>query len=590
VLKNETIIIIDAKGRKITERNVLVQVNDKQSNWLSHIEIGHNPKQEFSFEYARVLDVGGNTLRKLKKKDITTRNNLSYSTFYQDDLITEFDLYWNQYPYQVEYSYTITEEEFLFVAWWAPMLYTNIPTIKSFLKISIPSDYKININQSGGLTFNQSKTKDNRIYHWESSIVEKIKGEIYSPTLRELVPKVLIVPAQFNYGISGSSKSWSSFGSWLNQLNEGTDELPFKEKIIVENLIDGIDDKKEIVKKIYYYLQDHTRYVNVAIDVGGLKSYPASYVCRNKYGDCKALTTYMKSMLKSVDIESLYTVINAGKNKVQVAEDFPSQQFNHVILAVPLENDTIWIENTSNSLPFNYLGTYTQNRYALAVNGKNSKLIQTPKLHPSDVLVERDNRFTFTEKYHCLVDITLTLRGSMFENFRHLMANQDELNQKNKVIKHVDIDELRLDDWEAIEHFRDSSYIKIDVNGKSSNIIREIGPWKVINPLKIRVPDFEKPSARHLEVRISYPINKSDKSVYEFNDLDLDEVQLPEGIHIENTYGEYFTSYNRENNKVIVHESFTLLDNDISINQYTEFHSFIQSIINHKKKSAILLK
>lgn len=590
VLNNKTNIIIDANGRKTTERTILVKINKKQFNWLSHIEIGHNPKQEFSFKFARVLDSEGNFLRKLKKKDILTRNNLSYSTFYQDDLITEFDLYWNEYPYQIEYSYTITEEEFLNIVWWTPLQYTNVPTIESSLEVNVPTDYSINIKQSGSLTYTESQLEDKRIYQWKSSLVKKTKDEIYSPHLRELIPKVLIVPVQFKYGIGGSSDSWSSFGLWLNHLNEGTDRLPLNEKIIIEELINGIDDKKEIIKKVYYYLQDHTRYVNVAIDVGGLKSYPASYVSRNKYGDCKALTTYMKSMLKSVDIESYYTVINAGENDVEIDVEFPSQQFNHVILVVPLENDTIWIENTSNSLPFNYLGTFTQNRYALAINGEISKLIRTPKLYLSDVLIERYNVFTFIESDICLVNIELTLRGNEFEKFRHNIASQDELNQKNEVVNHVNIEGFNLNDWNTVDYHRDNGNIKIDVRGKSSKLMREIGSWKVINPLNISIPNFDKPSLRHLEVRINYPINKSDKSIYEFNNLDLNEVQLPEGINIENVYGKYSTSYTLENNKVTVYEKFSLLKNIISVDQYNEFYSFIRSISNHKKKSAILIK
>lgn len=590
VLKNETKITIDVNSKKIIEKTVRIQVNDKQVNWLSHVEIRHNPQQVLSFNYARIIDPKGNTLRKLKKKDLSTRNDLSYQAFYQDDLITEFDLYWNEYPYQIEYSYTITVEQYLYIASWTPLLFTNVPTIESSLEINAPSNYKIQISQSGDLFYKESKIDDRKFYYWQSTSVKKIKDEIYSPSIRELIPMVLVVPSKFKYGVNGSLDSWSSFGCWLNNLNEGMDQLPLNEKIIIDRLIEGIDDKREIIKKIYYYLQDHTKYINVAIDVGGLKSYPASYVCRNKYGDCKALTTYMKSMLKSVGIESHYTIINAGKNNAKIEHNFPSQQFNHVILAIPIENDTIWLENTSNSSPYNYLGTFTQNRFALAINKEKSKLVQTPKLQPSDVLVQREYIFTDNEKKVWLSDITLTLRGSSFEKFRYSITNESESDQEIEIINHVDIDGLDIDNWNTLDYQRDNHNIKIHVNANCPSPIREIGNWEVINPLKIIIPNFEEPSNRHFPVRINYPINMSDKIVYQIENIDDKEIKIPEEINIKTIYGHYSTKYIIQNNSILVHEKFILLDNDISVDKYPDFYSFIQLIISYKKKSAILIK
>ncbi len=590
VLKNETIITIDAEGRKITERKVLVQVNDKQTNWVSNIQIKHNPRQDFSLNYARIIDLKGNTLRKIKKSNLSTRNDLSYQTFYQDDLITEFDMYWNQYPYQVEYSYTITEEEYFSVAWWVPVLYTSVSTIESSLTINVPSDYKIHIYQSGDLAYKESKAEGRKIYSWESSTVDKSVTEIYSPPIRELVPLVSVTPSNFKYWVNGSLDSWSSFGSWISDLNEGTDQLPLSEKIIIEKMINGIDDKREIIKTIYYYLQDYTKYINVSIDVGGLKSYPASYVSQHKYGDCKALTTYMKSMLKSVGIDSYYTVIRAGENGAKINSNFPSQQFNHVILAIPLENDTVWLENTSNVLPFNYLGTFTQGRYALIVNNEDSKLVETPKLQPSDVLVQRDYVFTVDEENVCQGDIALTLRGSSFEDFRYSISNESESEQELEMINHVDVEGVDLIDWNALDYHRDSSNIKIHISASCPNLIREIGAWEVINPLKISIPDFEEPNNRQLDVRINYPINRLDNIVYKIQNLENKEVKMPEGINIKTIYGQYSTEYIIENNSIVVHEKFILLDNEISDDKYPDFYSFIQSITTHKKQSAILIK
>ncbi|HET8855859.1 MAG TPA: DUF3857 domain-containing protein [Salinimicrobium sp.] len=590
MLNNETRISIDKRGEKTTERTILIQINEKQDDWLSHIEIRHNPRQDFSFEYARILDLQGNVLRKIKRRDLITRSVSSYQAFYQDDLVSEFDLYWHQYPYRIEYSYTIEEEEFLYVSWWTPLLYSDVPTVRATLEIETPDDYSINVSQSGNIIFSESVTEDGKQYLWMASSAGEIDNEIYSPPIRELIPRVSVVPSGFKYGVEGSTESWSSFGSWLNNLNHGTDVLPQNELRILERLLEDTQDKREIIQKLYYYLQDHTRYINVAIDVGGMKSYPASYVCKNKYGDCKALTTYMKAMLKSQGISSYYTVINAGKAEGGINEDFPSQQFNHVVLAVPLENDTIWLENTSNSLPFDYLGTFTQDRYALLVNEGNSRLVKTPKLLPSDVLVQRDYQFNVDQENLLGSDITLELRGAAFEVFRHLLTDQDQEKIKARVNSNIGIDGFNIISWNSVGFNRDSSNVKIHVLGNISGFIREIGDWKVINPLNIVVPEFELPERRDLELRINYPIHKSDRAVFNFKSLQDREVQIPEGIFIENDYGRYQTSFTKEGNSIVASETFLLLGNKIPLTEYPKFYSFIQTILDHKKKSSILIK
>lgn len=590
IMNYETKVRIDNNGKKITERTVLIQINNKNENWLSHIELQHNPNQEFSVNYAYILDKVGNVARKLKKKDLITRNNLSYQTFYQDGLITEFDLYWNLYPYRIEYSYTIEEKEYLYVAWWTPLIFKNATTIKSSLEVNLSADFNVKIINSDNLVLEEYGVDNRKILTWKSNMVSKPKNEIYSPATETLIPIVKLVPRDFNYGVHGSADSWSSFGLWLDKLNDGTDQLTFQEKFTVEKLIDGVDNRNEIIKTLYHYLQDQTKYVNVAIDFGGLKSYPASYVCENKYGDCKALTTYLKAMLKSIGIVSYYTIIKAGENDTDMDINLPSQQFNHVILMVPSEKDTIWLENTSNALPFNYLGTFTQNRYALAINGAKSQLVRTPELSIDDVLLERNYNFQVTTNHEVQIDLDLILRGNSFEKFRHLISQKDEELQNDEINRHHGIENFKVNSWNLLGFHRDSAFLHLNIKGISSSILQKVAVFQVINPLRMELPDFEKPNKRKLDVIINFPINRSDRSVYDLQNIEQKEIQVPEGIRIETEYGSYYANFLKRDNELIVDEKFILYSNKISIDKYESLYTFINSINTYKKKTTILIK
>ena len=140
--------------------------------------------------------------------------------------------------------------------------------------------------------------------------------------------------------------------------------------------------------KLYEYMQNKTRYVSITVGIGGFQPFDAATVDRLSYGDCKALSNYMKSILEVAGISSRYTLVYAGENNQDIKTTFPSSQFNHVILCVPMEKDTIWLECTSQRKPFNYLGSSTSNRQALVIDENGGKL-RTQVMQPENNLESR---------------------------------------------------------------------------------------------------------------------------------------------------------------------------------------------------------
>jgi transglutaminase-like putative cysteine protease len=135
--------------------------------------------------------------------------------------------------------------------------------------------------------------------------------------------------------------SWKDFGKFVYSLKVGRDQLPDNIKQTVHQLADGLTDPKQKISRLYEYMQKNTRYVGIQLGIGGWQPFDAKYVATNGYGDCKALVNYMYSLLKEAGINSYYTLVRAGKYANYITTEFPSQQFNHVILCVPLQKDTV---------------------------------------------------------------------------------------------------------------------------------------------------------------------------------------------------------------------------------------------------------
>ncbi|WP_298288681.1 hypothetical protein [uncultured Lutibacter sp.] len=114
-------------------------------------------------------------------------------------------------------------------------------------------------------------------------------------------------------------------------------------------------------------MQDKTRYISVQVGIGGLRPMLASDVDKLGYGDCKALTNYTKSLLDIVGVESYFTELYGGFDKIDMDFKTPSIQGNHVILNIPNEVNDIWLECTNQKVPFGYIANFTDDRDDIVV-------------------------------------------------------------------------------------------------------------------------------------------------------------------------------------------------------------------------------
>ncbi len=167
-------------------------------------------------------------------------------------------------------------------------------------------------------------TSDGTIYKWELTDKPAINYESFSPSLFDFTPIVLIAPSQINVeGYEGNIETWTGFGLWINQLNKGRNNLDDLSKARIRGITSGITDDRAKITKLYEYMQNKTRYVSITVGIGGFQPFDAATVDRLSYGDCKALSNYMKSILEVAGISSRYTLVFAGENYPGVRTELP---------------------------------------------------------------------------------------------------------------------------------------------------------------------------------------------------------------------------------------------------------------------------
>lgn len=303
-----------------------------------------------------IFDASGRIIRKLNRSD------LNY-TEYSQNLADDAAYYWlkpplSVFPCTVRYRYETAHKDGLFGALGFFPLSTDIGVALECarFRLSTPSGYEFNCKCSTGDIEPAHRSERGRdIYEWTLPAQAAVLSEPLMPSYYDRLPILYFAPSEFSYSkTKGNMQDWPRFGVWMKGLLDGREQLPFALQGEVHALTDTIPDKRGKIEALYRYLGRTTRYVSIQLGIGGWQPMDAATVYANKFGDCKALSNYLRAMLAECGIESFYTIIHT--NRRRIPRDFATPAIaNHAILGVPCERDTLWLECTNTDVPFGYV-------------------------------------------------------------------------------------------------------------------------------------------------------------------------------------------------------------------------------------------
>ncbi|MBV6441575.1 MAG: DUF3857 domain-containing protein [Haliscomenobacteraceae bacterium CHB4] len=378
-----------------------------------------------------LYDADGNFIRDAEKKEIEDRSAINGFSIYEDDRMRILHVNHDRYPYTVVFEYEIKYRDLLgYDDWDIQQFGTAVERAR--LAVTLPSEIKLyhkslNIKLKPVVTPDKGKTR----YEWEVENLPAVKQEPYAPSAYEILPQVLLSPSVFKAdGYTGSMASWKEFGQFQYELAKGRDELSPALKAKVRELTADSKTGSEKIAALYRYLQENTRYVSIQLGIGGWQPFDAQYVEKNKYGDCKALSNFMKALLKEAGINSCPAIVKAGDSFYDISEDFTTSAFNHVILYIPSEET--WLECTSDDFPPNYLGNFTAGRKVLLVTEQGGKIASTPALSAAANTADNHTEIVVTPDGKAAIRVRSNLSGALHEWYRYMANNlpPEELNKK----------------------------------------------------------------------------------------------------------------------------------------------------------------
>ena len=571
---SETIIQQDERNGSYKKTCVVTILNEKGKS-KSDLYIVEDDFFELNGFSGEVYDATGKVIKKISKKDLITT---AYSTDLANSVKVTFYKYYSPvYPYTVKYEYELKlKNGILIYPTFDPVPGYDVSLEKATCTLQIPANLKLRYKEKG--TDIQPTIKNSSIsaYTFELSGVKAISYEQWAP-VEELFPIVYLSPDTFCVtNACGSMTNWETYGQWCAELLKGRDQLPQKTIDKIKELTQNTTDQREKVKILYDYLQTTTRYVGIQLGLGGWQPMKAEEVAKTGFGDCKALSNYMKSLLEAVNIPSYYTVISSKKKRF--FPDFPSfGQANHAILMVPLKSDTIFLECTSQHAPFGYISSLAGHD-ALAV-GDNAFFYTLPDYQP------RANEASNNVQIRVDADGTghLTVH-STFINREFEMPYFSLINADAKETNNILANLLRAHK-PAISQFHKEEFLdtppRLDLfftaDCEDFATQTDTRMFIPINPSKTGVKDLLTGSARKYDIVM-------DASKFQ---KDTITIQIPEGysiesqpkaVEIESPYGYFKSDITEKDGQLVYTQTLEIKKGRYSASEFDEMKKFYNRI------------
>ncbi|EDM43729.1 transglutaminase-like enzyme; cysteine protease [unidentified eubacterium SCB49] len=538
-----------------------------------------------------IYDAFGKEIEHYKKRDFNDVSVADGFSLYTDNRRLYVNHIPKSYPYTATFISEVKSNTTAFLPRWYPIGGYASSTEKSVYTLFFDPENKPDFKKSNLESYNINVEEGASQITFTATMLPAISYENHAPRFISFAPQVMFGLKTFSLkGVMGNGASWNEFGSWMDeQLLKGTEELPAETISEINSLVTPEMSDIDKARVVYQYLQDKVRYINVSIGIGGWKPMPASEVDRLSYGDCKALTNYTKSLLKAVGVPSYYTVLYSDSSERDFTNDLVAMQGNHAILAIPDGEDFIWLECTSQDIPFGHVPNSNDNRDVLIVTEEGGKLVRTKTYETEDNLQANNAKILILDTGEIQASFNRVSKGLQYDNVYHLdretRENQERYyKEKWDYINGVEVSEIVFDNNRTAVVFTENLKV-ISTNYTSFAGDNMLLALNVFNQLDYVPPRFKK-RTREVEVSVG------------FTDVDTYDIVLPSGytvdslpsdVEIVNQFGSYTISAVLKEDASIEYTRKLVLNKGVYPPEtYEEYRNFFKQIAK-KDKSKILL-
>jgi hypothetical protein len=588
ILDDEIRFIVKSQNNSVIHVKRRIWIGDEEDKDYGNIFVRENEFRRVKSIRGKIIGPSGKTLKKLKKREIRKIQASPSYQLYSGATYYTAELTHPTLPYIVEYSYTIQLKSLFFWPDWLPQ--EDIPIAQARYILQVPADIRYRTLKRGPIP-DPYYSESLKSLVWElDSIPPSVEEFQMAPEDQEQYA-LYFTPLEFMLdGINGSFHSWNLFGAWYNRLADRQYSLDqgFIREVNISHEVNTV----EKIQTIYSYLQQSTRYVAIELGIHGWKPHPAQSVFTNKYGDCKDLTALFISLLRHHGIEA-YPALVLTRDKGIVENDFPSSRFNHVITFVPLSEETLWVDCTTDYATITDPPAGVEGCNVLVVRDSNSELVTTPLSRARDNQLVFKAVGTITPDGSVQFSGTITGCGNLAQFLRSVYSMKNEAERRNTLIRW-------LGDYSPAIKLGKMTLVNLQPDSQPVQIQFEFKAVKYVNTSRNRI--FLNPSFFHrTESRLEEPQERRTAVFYRYPRIYLDSItyifpenyrveDYPSAVSLESPSAVYRYSVSPSADRITYSRRMQINNRRIELEEYPQYYQLMRQAQQTDSKKVVLIK
>jgi transglutaminase-like putative cysteine protease len=593
-LQQFDIDIHSQREMEIKQIRVVTVLNESGQNAIDAQEWYSKKRNVTSIE-ARVYDAAGNELKRIRRKDFRDQSYFDGFSIASDARTISLDYTPVQYPFTIVYESEISTSNTAFIPQWQPVQRSFVSVEKSVLNVSYPPDLGFSSKEYyfSGFKIEKTDVAPGKLTYTAVQLPAK-KEEHYSPETYEFLPRVMMAVEYFNLeGVDGNAKNWKEFGKWYaDKILAGTTELPEETKVKIITLVGNETNPIAKARIVYNYVQQKSRYVSIQIGIGGFKPMMAKDVDRLGYGDCKALSNYTRALLDVVGVPSYYTILYGDMyRKRNIESGVISEQGNHIILAVPDGDQYVFLECTSQDIPFGYQANFTDDRDVLLIKPEGGEIVRTKNYPAENNLQISKGSYKLDDQGNFSGTLLIQSEGSQY-NPKYTLKDSSPTEKEDHYkklwsnISNLKIESATFDNDRVNASFKEH----VDLTALNYGAITGNKMMVVMNAYNMMAANVKRIRNRQTPFQILRGFFDKDEIAIELP-VNFAIETLPNNYVLDSKFGSYKTELVRVDDRHVVYKRQLLLNKGNYRNsEYEDYRLFVEQIARNDNAKIILAK